>query len=239
MTRVLTGLAMAWLTALTPAFAGVDPTIKMTRGADRATVTLVTETLSVTETLTRTALDIQLVQGDDQLRVYCDLDGRVLVERGERAKQATERRTMSMRTAQQSERSLVTALLAESPALANFDGLMQSSWARSSEAAAVLKPARELIRVLQGDFQSIAAMASARPLASTVSLVRVAQRSPSQCWDTYARDVIHFTYELQSCLNSASYSWWNPLATGWCAYEYNLKSSLASIWLLDCYGVPI
>jgi hypothetical protein len=116
--------------------------------------------------------------------------------------------------------------------------LLQSSWTRSAEVATVFKSAREVIRVLQADHNVVERVVAKRPTVA-YSIVPVLQRTPSQCWDAYTRDVVHFTYELQSCLNSASYAWWNPLATGFCAYEYNLKSSLAAIWLLDCYGVPV
>jgi hypothetical protein len=105
--------------------------------------------------------------------------------------------------------------------------------------AALFTPTREWIRALQGVDVSVAQMAAAASMPQA-SIVPARQRlSPSQCWDTYSRDVVKFTYDLQSCLASLSGNWWNPLHTAWCAYEYNLKSSLAGIWLLDCYGVPI
>lgn len=233
MTRVLIGVVMAWAMTVAPALAGVsEPTVKTLRDGNRATITLRAGGLTVTQILTQSVVDIQLGEGHDTLRVTGDLEGRVIVER------RGQRHTFSMRAAQAADQVALNAMLSGSPALSAFDRVLQSSWGQSHRAAAMFKSSRELIRVLQGDYRSVTSLA-APPVAST-ALVRVAQRlSPSQCWDTYARDVIHFTYELQSCLNSASYQWWNPLATGWCAYEYNLKSSLAGIWLLDCYGVPV
>lgn len=237
MTRVLIGLVMVWITTVTPGLARTpEPQIKTTREDGRATVTLHAGPLVVTQTLTRTAVDLRLVHHGDILQFSGDLDGRVAVARG------GKQRAFSLRSAVREDQDVLNAILTGSSALAAFDALLESPWARSSEAATLFKSTREVIRVLQGE-PSIAETIAQRPAATasvSSSIVRVRQRlSPSQCWDTYARDVIHFTYELQSCLNSASYQWWNPLATAWCAYEYNLKSSLASIWLLDCYGVPV
>jgi hypothetical protein len=98
---------------------------------------------------------------------------------------------------------------------------------------------REVLRVLQGGTPNIAAMAM-RPTSAPATLILARQRmSPSQCWDTYSRDVTKFTYDLQVCISWVDANWWNPLHLAWCAYEYNLKSSLSAIWLLDCYGVGL
>jgi hypothetical protein len=234
MTRVVTGVVVAWTMMLAPAAArAAEPKIATVRDSDRATITLRMGALTVTETLTRTAVSLRLVHEDDSVRFAGDLDGQVVVERGGTS------RHLSLRRAEADDYAAINALLAGSSALRAFDTLLQSAWARSSESAALFKSTREVIRVLQGEPLAKVGAAAITPVAApAASLVPVRQRpSPSQCWDTYARDVIHFTYELQSCLNSASYQWWNPLATAWCAYEYNLKSSLASIWLLDCFGV--
>ena len=235
MTRVWIGIAAAWMVAA-PALANTpDPEIKTLRNGERATITLRAGDLTVTQTMTRTAVNLKLRHQHDILQFSGDLEGRVVFERGGNS------RVFSVRSAVASDRIETNALLAGSPALAAFDTLLESTWAQTAESAVLFKSTREVIRVLQGEQVSVARLA-APPASATpaASVLRVRQRlSPSQCWDTYARDVIHFTYELQSCLNSASYAWWNPLATAWCAYEYNLKSSLASVWLLDCYGVPI
>jgi hypothetical protein len=239
MTRVLIGIATAWLLASPALASAAEPEIKTLRNGERATITLRDGGLTVIQRVTRTAVNLELVHADDIVQFSGDLDGRVAFVRGSKS------RAYAVRTAIGDDRTATNALLAGSAALAAFDALLQSPWAQTAEAAVLFKSTREVIRVLQGE-PGIADLLAARPamapaVASPVaSIVPVRQRmTPSQCWDSYARDVIHFTYELQSCLNSASYSWWNPLATGWCAYEYNLKSSLASIWLLDCYGVPV
>jgi hypothetical protein len=229
----MVGLAVAWMLAAAPAqAAGREPKVETMREADRTTVTLRAGSLTVMQNVTRNAVDLHVSHGSDIVQFSGDLAGRVSVSRGARS------RTFAVRSAQPDDQAAVNALLADSPALGAFDKLLQSDWARSAESAVLFKSTREVLRVLQGE-PSIVPQMAVRPLAASASIVRIRQRSPSQCWDTYARDVIHFTYELQGCLNSASHQWWNPLATAWCSYEYNLKSSLAAIWLLDCYGVPV
>jgi hypothetical protein len=227
-------MAAAWFVALSPAWANSsEPLVSTMREADRAVITLRAGDLTVTQTITRTAVDVRFVQGRDAIRFSGDLDGRVVVERGD------QRRAFALRTASPEDQIAINAIAAESAAFAAFDALMQSDWARTAEMAALFTPTREWIRALQGANATVAEMAAAASMPQA-SIVPARQRlSPSQCWDTYSRDVVKFTYDLQSCLASLSANWWNPLHTAWCAYEYNLKSSLASIWLLDCYGVPI
>ena len=233
MTRVLMAIPMAWMLTVSPAVAiASDPEIKIVRDGSRAIVTVQAGTFTLMQTLTRTAVDLRLAEGADILRLSADLDGRVVVTRGH------QKRVFTMQSATSEDQASLGAMLSDSPALAAFDRLLQSSWGQTSKAA-LFTSTREVLRVLQGDYRSDTVTAAARPVTPSMTLLRVGQRSPSQCWDTYARDVIHFTYELQSCLNSASYQWWNPLATAWCSYEYNLKSSLSAVWLLDCYGVPV
>jgi hypothetical protein len=210
-----------------------EPKIETMREADRITVTLRTGDLTVTQIVTRTGVDLRLTHQGDTVQFAGDLAGRIAVARGGQS------RAFALRYAQAADQSALNALLADSPALGAFDKLLHGEWARRAESAVMFKSTREVIRVLQGEPAVVLQMAAAARTPSPASIVAVRQRlSPSQCWDTYARDVIHFTYELQSCLNSASYSW-NPLATAWCSYEYNLKSSLSAVWLLDCYGVPV
>jgi hypothetical protein len=233
MTRVLMGMTMVSMLATTSVFAyPKEPEVKIERDDERALVTLKAATFTLMETLTRSGVELRLEEGTDVVQFSADLEGQVVVTRGHR------KRAFGLRSATFEDRAALVAMLAESPALAAFDRLLQSTWARSPRAS-LFTSTREILRVLEGDYTSVAQMMPVRRFETSASLRRVAQRSPSECWDTYARDVIHFTYELQSCLNSASYQWWNPFATAWCAYEYNLKSSLASVWLLDCYGVPV
>jgi hypothetical protein len=235
MTRVLMGMAAVWTVAVMPAWANA-PDIKATReGRSAATITLRHGALTVTQRLSDTRLDLHVVQGDDSVELSADLAGRVAIAR------ADARRAFEVRRATRDDQAAFKNIVSESSALSAFETMMQSSWART-DAAAPFRSTRELIRVLQGDYNAVDYMAATRvtPATPMASIVFARQRlSPSQCWDTYAQDVVKFTYDLQSCLSQVIGNWWNPLHTAWCSYEYNLKSSLASIWLLDCYGVGV
>jgi hypothetical protein len=239
MTGVLIGIAAVWMFAGATTVAaasqpeeGVRPEIKVGRDGERRTVTLRAGALHVTQTLGPSRVDVWLALHDDQVRFAADLAGRVAVER------RGEARGFSVRTATLADQAALNQLLVGSAALDAFDTLLESSWAQGSEAATVLKTTREVLRVLQNNEHAIATMAMAVTPTSGTPLLRPARQrlSPAQCWDTYSRDVIYFTYALQTCLSQVGAQWWNPLATAWCAYEYNLKSSLAGVWLLDCYG---
>jgi hypothetical protein len=234
MTRVV--VAVAAVSMLMTTAAGANPTqpdITVVRNGEERTVTLRAGALRITQTLGARSLNVQLTEGDDEVAFTADLDGRVTIRRGD------AQRSFSVRAATEQDQAGLNAMLLGSRALAAFDDLMQSAWAHDAQVATVFRTAREVLRVLQTDHRSIEWMAAARPISSPMVL-RVRQRlTPAQCWDTYARDVVHFTYELQSCLASVGAQWWNPLATAWCGYEYNLKSSLAAVWLLDCYGVRV
>lgn len=234
MTRVLIGMTVVWVMTMTPALAETGkPEIKTLRQRDGATVTLQAGPLTVRQTLTYTAVNLRLALPDDVLDFAADLAGNVSVARGD------VRWAFSVRTATAEDQVALRRAVANSAALGAFDALLQSAWAQSAEQAVIFRSTREVLRVLQGDHWSTESLVSGRPAASA-PIVRVRQRlSPSQCWETYNKDVVYFTYQLQGCLSSVSSQWWNPLATAWCAYEYNLKSSLAAIWLLDCYGVGV
>ena len=231
MTRVVVMMAAVWTLVAGTVYAnGNEPDIKVVRSRDSRVVTLRAGTLGITQTLGPRQLEVQLLDGEDEVVFIADLDGRVEVRRG------NAQRSFSVRSATEQDQAGVNAMLAESPALQAFDDLLSSSWAQHADVATVFKTAREVLRVLQTDHRGIEPIASTRPVSNPM-LLRVRQRlSPAQCWDTYSRDVIYFTYQLQSCLAGVGAQWWNPLATAWCGYEYNLKSSLAAVWLLDCYG---
>lgn len=233
MTRVSMGLAVVGALLLTPwAAAAAEPEFTSSRDGKRATMTLKTGGLTVIQTLSPAVLHFEVARAGDRVRVTGDLDGRVTVER------AGTRRVVSMRGDQDGRRA-IHALVSDSSALAEFEALMQSPWARSSRDAVFFVSTREWLRVVQGESFDIAQMlATAAPAATPAGIRLIGQRSPAQCWDTYAQDVVKFTYDLQACLSQAAANWWNPLHTAWCAYEYNLKSSLSAFWLLDCYRVP-
>ena len=233
MTRVVVAMAAVSMLMTTTAAASTQPEINVNRSGEARTVTLRAGDLEVTQTLGSRRLDLQLRSGDDEVTFTADLDGRVAIRRGD------AQATFSVRSATEQDQARLNALIGNSPALVAFDELIESGWAQQAEVATVFRTAREVLRVLQTDHRTIEPIVWSRPL-STPTVMRVAQRlSPAQCWSTYNRDVVYFTYQLQSCLAGVGAQWWNPLATAWCGYEYNLKSSLAAVWLLDCYGAMV
>jgi hypothetical protein len=234
MTRVWMGVLAVWLAAAPAVAGGSGPRVGITRDETRAVVTLRGSGVTVTETLTREAIDLRLATPADVLRVQASLAGAVVIERN------GARRSFSMQRATFDDHAAVRALIDGSPALAAFDTVLRSDWAQRSPEATLFTSARALLRVFEGDAAAVTTMAAAAPPALAATIAPVRQKlSPSQCWDTYSRDVTKFTYDLQACLSMVSANWWNPFHTAWCAYEYNLKSSLAAFWLADCFGVPV
>jgi hypothetical protein len=235
MTRVVMGVVMAAMVSVVPAQASVgEPDVRTWRDGDRATITLRSGALRITQMLTRSALRLEIAHDRDVLRLSGDLEGRVSVERN------GQRLAFAMRTATADDHAALNTMVTPSTALQSFDALLASAWGRTAPAARLFVSAREVLRVLQGDSKdAVARMMTPPPTASATLMLARQRLSPAQCWDTYARDVTKFTYDLQSCLAQVNANWWNPLHVAWCSYEYNLKSSLAAIWLLDCYGVPV
>lgn len=240
MTRTVLGWALVVSCAAAPAAAEIGreamPRVTTTRGAGQAVVTVEANTVTVRQALTPDTFELQVRSAGDEVRVTGDRNGRVtLVRNG-------ERHALDLRTATTVEQQRVEQLLARSPALANFDTLMASSWPRPAAVAVVLDAAKAMVALFRGQTPRPLAVVAAMdaPGASAVSVTglrRVAQKmSPSQCWDTYAHDVLKFTYELEACMAEATYSL-NPLRSAWCGYEYNIKATLSAFWLLDCYGV--
>lgn len=205
-----------------------EPRVKATRDQQQTTITLQSGSLRVVEKLTATMVDLQLIEGTDSVRFTGDLAGRVSVQRG------GARRTLSVRTASAAEQAAVGALLAGSAALRRFDALMATPWGRSARPAGAFRSVHALVALFRGDYRPtavVAAMASPR-----VSLVPARRDGPDACWTAYTHTVVQYTYDLESCVGEASNSW-NPFHLAWCAYEYDIKTSLAFAWMLDCYGL--
>lgn len=231
MTRVVFGMALAAALVVVPALAWAqgDPRVKASRGRDHGTISMQAGKLSVTQKLTRTALDLQLAEGGDVLRLTGDLEGNVVIERG------AVRHAFSMRTGGADDQRIVLALLADSAPLRSFDALMRTAWGRSSRAATVFRSAHSLLALFRGDERPVQALTALAP-APVASIVPVRRDGPSACWTTYTLDVVRYTYQLESCVDESRNSYF-MFHLAWCAYEYDIKTSLALMWLLDCNGL--
>jgi hypothetical protein len=233
MTRVLVGTVAATIVAMMPAVGSAgpaqDPRVSVTRGGGHVTISARTESLSVTQTLTAAGFDLRVVDGLDTVRITGDAAGHVRVER------SGQSMALVMTSAEPADMARVQTLLADSTALAAFDRLMTTDWSRGRNTAAVFVPAHAIVALLRGHTGPTAGAVRVARSHQGPAFTTVAQ-GPSGCWQTYERDVVRYTYDLEACIRDASDSW-NPLATAWCAYEFNLKASLAFIWLLDCHGI--
>jgi hypothetical protein len=210
------------------AAAQADPQVKSTRQKGGATITLSSGTLRVVQKLTTDAFDLRVVDARDEFRITGNLAGHVSVQRGVR------RHAFSMRTAGAADRAAILALLDGSPALRAFDQVMTSTWAKTKQAA-VFRSADALIALFRGSYQPTVALVASMA-APAAGVVPVRRDGPDACWSAYSHDVVGYTYDLEACVAEARDSWL-PWALGWCAYEYDLKTSLAFVWMLDCYSL--
>jgi hypothetical protein len=205
------------------------PRVSVTRGADKVTLTARTQTVRVSQTLTPKSFDLVVSDGRDSAQITGDIEGRVTVRR------AGQTMTLALRDATLREAEAVRALLRGSTALARLRQLAASPWARSHKDGVVFVSAQAMVAVLEGDQAPIRAVVHQFQTSHEPQIVRVRQRTASDCWRAYEQDALSYTYELEACMAEASYSL-NPLRGAWCAYSYNLKASLAFVWLLDCSG---
>lgn len=222
---------MAAIASTATAYAQTDdrPQVQAVRQAGGAILTLTAGDLRVTQTLGANRLDLHIAGNGDAVRIAGDVEGQVVVVRGD------ERHAFSMKRATEADQRIVRALLTGSAALEAFQRTMQSRWARASKEAGLFTSAHALVDVLRGNSHVVSHMAAAQA-APAASVMPVGQKmTPDMCWNIYAHDVLKFTYDLEACMAEASNSL-NPLRTAWCSYEYNIKASLSVIWLLDCYG---
>jgi hypothetical protein len=185
--------------------------------------------LKVTETLTSNTLDLRLTEGSDTVQFTGDLAGRVTVQR------EGQQKSLAVRTATESDQTAVLNLLAGSTALRSFDALMDTAWGRSAKPAAPFRSARALLALFRGDYAPTAAVVASMT-SPRVSVMPVRRDGPDACWSAYSHDVLKYTYDLEGCVAEARDSYF-PLALGWCAYEYDLKTGLAFVWLLNCYSL--
>jgi hypothetical protein len=233
MSRGLLGVVVAVMVVWGPVTAAAQsaevPRVAVTRRADRVTITARTSALRVSETVTRAGFELTLSDGRDAAAIAGDAAGRVSVRRGGRTLQ------LSLRQGSAAEVEAVRRLLGGSSAVAAFGRLLQSPWGRTSKEALAFASAHAIATLLQGERAPLTAIVQRLRVSQEPQIVRVRQMTASMCWRSYERDVLMYTYELENCIAQASNSL-NPLSSAWCSYEYNLKATLAFVWLLDCSG---
>ena len=222
-------MAMAWLPVSAAAqTAGTTPRVTMTRGKETVTISARTERVRVSQTLTPRSFSLTVSDGRDAVEINGNTDGQVAVRRAGRTL------ALSLRDSAPREAEAVQALLRGSSAIARLGELASSSWGRSHRDAMVFVSAHAMAALLQGTAAPLKAVVHRFQASGEPVLVRV-QRTPGECWRAYERDVLSYTYDLEACIEESSASL-NPLRSAWCAYSYNLKATLAFVWLLDCNG---
>lgn len=221
-------MAMAWLPVGAAAQTTATPRVTITRGTDTVTVAARTERVSVRQTLTSTSFALTASDGRDAVNISGNTEGQIVVRRGGHAL------AISMRDATAPQVEAVRALLRESPALARLGELATSAWGRSHKGALVFVSAHAMASLLQGQVGPLKTMAQ-RFEREGQPAIRPVQMTASMCWKAYQKDVLDYTYELEACIQESSASL-NPLRSAWCAYSYNLKATLAFVWLMDCSG---
>jgi hypothetical protein len=224
-------MALMGALLLLPAAAAAEeaPRVKTLKGREEATITVTSGRLQIVQKLSRTRVDLQISEGPDTVKFSGTLSGRVTLER------AGTRHAFAMRAATPADEAIVARLLGGSTALKSFDGLMNSAWGRTAKPAAAFRASHALLAVFRGDAQPTLALVTAmsRPQPT---LMPARRDGPNACWEAYTHDVLRYTYDLEGCVAEARDSWF-PLHLAWCSYEYNIKTSLAFWWMLDCYGL--
>jgi len=231
MTRILVGVIVTavCVASVDTAVAQSVPRVTGSRTNDRATLSLQSGTLQVIQQFTRDGFSLQLTDRGETVRFTGNLAGEVSIRRGGR------QHGFSIRRPAPADQAAVEAVLIGSRTLPAFDRVMETPWAKAPVAAA-FRSAHALVGVLRADQRPLATVASMAAASSPPQIVRARADGPDVCWSSYTRDVLQYTYDLEGCVAEARDSWF-PLALGWCAYEYNIKTSLAAMWALDCYGL--
>jgi hypothetical protein len=206
-----------------------SPVVTTSRSNGSVTMVARTDAVRVSQTMTLTGFDLVVSDGRESVRITGDVHGRV------RATRAGRSVAITLQQATAADARSASQLLAGSTALARFGDLVRTGWARSTKDALVFVSAHAMVALLQGDAVPLRAMAQHLTSNDEPALVRVRQRTAGECWRAYEHDVVGYTYELEQCLEEARFSL-NPLRSAWCAYSYNLKATLAFVWLLDCSG---
>jgi hypothetical protein len=203
------------------------PRVSVSRKSQSAVMALRAEQLIVSQTLKPGVVDVILSDGVDRVRVVSEIDGDVRIERAGRV------RAFNVTSATAGDAAAAMALLGESPAVAAFEALLASPWGETRRALPFAS-SHALIALLQARTEPLRVVVQ-RIRTSSSARIREAGMTAGECWTAYERDAVRYTYELEQCIADASNSL-NPLRVSWCAYSYNLKSTLAFIWLLDCSG---
>lgn len=222
-------MVMAWLPVSAAAqTSGTTPRVTTTRGKGAVTISARTESVRVSQTLTPTSFSLTMSDGRDAVEINGNTEGQVAVRRAGRTL------ALSMREATVPQVEAVRALLRDSSAIRRLGELAASPWGRSNKDALVFVSGHAMAALLQGHVGPVKAMARRFETDRGPTMRRV-QMTASGCWFAYQRDVLSYTYELEACIQESSSSL-NPLRSAWCAYSYNLKATLAFVWLMDCSG---
>jgi hypothetical protein len=210
------------------------PSFSVSREAGKARLTVTAGDLRFEETLTPVTFDIKIVGDGDIVRLAGDKSGDVEISRGQR--------TYKVRMAAVTEAELrtVRAMLAGSEALRQLEVVTADARAQGSKYASLLQSANALLRIVQGDARATGELVVQAMAQQPIGVRAIAQRSRADdCWDGYTRAVLRYTYEYEGCVREAQDRWWEVYRLAWCAYEYDLKATLAGFWLLDCSGFPL
>jgi hypothetical protein len=226
----LAAVVLCVLSGTAAAQRGVEYSVS--RDADKATLTVTSGDFRFEETLSPTTFAFTLTRGGDVVRVTGDQRGLVKVVRGERAER------VNMARASLDDLRRVRAMLSDSATLHELQAVSGVSSATKSPFASLLQSASAMIHAIQGDTRATGAMVVQVMARPPIAFRPAAQRGRAdECWDGYTRAVLRYTYEYEGCVREARDLWWELWRLAWCAYEYDLKATLAGFWLLDCNGI--
>jgi hypothetical protein len=215
------------------AYAGPDaPAISVARASGKATLVVKAGDLRFEETLTPSTFDLSVVLGNDMVRLSGNQTGDIEVTRARRTYKT------SMTTASPAQLGVVRGILGDSPALRALQAVVDEARVAGGRYAGLLHSANALLRIVQGDPRATGDLVVLAMAQQPGGFRTIAQRQRADdCWDGYARAVLRYTYEYEACVREARDRWWEVYRLAWCAYEYDLKATLAGFWLLDCSGL--
>ena len=105
----------------------------------------------------------------------------------------------------------------------------------SSPIQPMLLTTRMFLLSLANDQSGVREMSDwVRHARTRLAVVKTAagQKSPTECWNAYAKEAIEAWIEYEQCMKDAP--WWNLLAEAGCTLIYDMRALGAFSWWLDC-----
>jgi hypothetical protein len=185
------------------------------------------ETVRVRKLASRARTETTVEAGGDRAVVTLT-PGAVSVER--------RGRTVTVRAGDRRQAAAMRELIERSEAMRQGIALLgRVSLGARSPIEHQLKTTRAILLAVGGYRSSVAALRAMAELNSEPRVMAASYQTPTECWETYAKEAIAAAKEYEDCTDDLA--WYEVLDLAACAAIFDLRAIGAFAWWMRCVGI--